>query len=116
MAHDVYQHDDGTKCIFDSGEWFVPLDAGGEGYTCTKGHFVSNSDMMVSYKKGIADFVNLVSADYRKHTAVAVHEDMIMAIANFGIDPSNFFDNEDQQKVASLEAQIYLMTGKLPSG
>lgn len=40
--HDVYRHaDDGTKCIWLGDSWFVPLDAGGEGYTCTKEHFTN---------------------------------------------------------------------------
>lgn len=34
-AHPVYQHRDGSKCIWlDGTGWFVPLDAGGEGYDC----------------------------------------------------------------------------------
>jgi hypothetical protein len=31
-------HPDGTKCIWLDGEWFVPQDAGGEGYTCPQEH------------------------------------------------------------------------------
>lgn len=39
MSHDVYQHADGATCILvEDGTWFVPLDAGGEGYPCEKQH------------------------------------------------------------------------------
>lgn len=40
VTHDVYIHrEDGRTCIPESdGSWFVPLDAGGEGYACTRPH------------------------------------------------------------------------------
>ena len=40
MAHDTYTHaEDGRVCILlEDGTWFVPLDAGGEGYTCERRH------------------------------------------------------------------------------
>ena len=35
FSHPGLTHRDGTQCIFVDGGWFVPLDAGGEGYDCT---------------------------------------------------------------------------------
>lgn len=35
---DVYIHTDGRTCIWADGYWFVPLDAGGEGYGCDREH------------------------------------------------------------------------------
>ena len=37
-AYTMITHTDGTKCIWLDGEFFVPLDAGGEGYACPKEH------------------------------------------------------------------------------
>jgi hypothetical protein len=39
-AHGLYKHPDGSECIWleETQEWFVPLDAGGEGYGCEKEH------------------------------------------------------------------------------
>jgi hypothetical protein len=38
-AHDMFTHRDGRVCILvEDGTWFVPLDAGGEGYTCEREH------------------------------------------------------------------------------
>lgn len=111
MTHDMYTHEDGSKCVFVSGEWFVPLDAGGEGYSCEKPHFVSNSDMMTSYKRGVSDFVKLI----HKHNAVVVREDILVAVACFNVDPSEFYTSEQDQKVLKLEAEIYKLTGKVPN-
>lgn len=38
-THPGYTHSDGTQCVLlEDGTWFVPLDAGGEGYPCEQGH------------------------------------------------------------------------------
>jgi hypothetical protein len=37
-AHDMYTHGNGQICILVDGTWFVPLDAGGEGYLCEMEH------------------------------------------------------------------------------
>jgi hypothetical protein len=38
-AHDMFTHRDGRVCILvEDGTWFVPLDAGGEGYACEREH------------------------------------------------------------------------------
>jgi hypothetical protein len=38
-AHDMYTHRNGRVCILlEDGTWFVPLDVGGEGYTCEMDH------------------------------------------------------------------------------
>lgn len=46
--------------------------------------------------RAIAAFLSHLSADYRKHTAVAVREDMIVACARFGVDPAWFYTDADQ--------------------
>lgn len=39
MAHDTYTHsEDGRVCIVLDDCWFVPLDAGGEGFVCERTH------------------------------------------------------------------------------
>lgn len=42
-------------------------------------------------KEAIKKFVEKMSADYRKHSAVAVHEDMVSACADFGVNPESFY-------------------------
>ena len=38
-AHDVYTHRDGLICVLvEDGTWFIPYDAGGEGYACERMH------------------------------------------------------------------------------
>jgi hypothetical protein len=41
-AHPLFQHPNGDQCIWidteSGGYWFVPLDAGGEGYACEGDH------------------------------------------------------------------------------
>lgn len=39
FSHDSYTHaEDGRVCIWAGDHWFVPLDAGGEGFPCEKYH------------------------------------------------------------------------------
>jgi len=38
FTHPGFTHRDGTQCIWVDGGWFVPLDAGGEGYPCEQEH------------------------------------------------------------------------------
>jgi hypothetical protein len=40
VTYDAYTHrEDGRICILlEDGTWFVPLDVGGEGYTCERRH------------------------------------------------------------------------------
>jgi hypothetical protein len=39
MTYDSYTHDeDGRVCIWMDNRWFVPLDAGGEGFECERLH------------------------------------------------------------------------------
>jgi hypothetical protein len=68
------------------------------------------------YQQGIIDFVGKMSADYRKHNAVAVREDILSAIAHFDIDPAAFYDNAHDQDVARAEAEVYRLTGEFYRG
>ena len=44
-AHDMFTHRDGRVCILvEDGTWFVPLDAGGEGYACDREHGPTTRD------------------------------------------------------------------------
>lgn len=45
--------------------------------------------------RAIAAFVADMSADYRKHTAEGVHEDLVVSCARFGVDPKWYFTDED---------------------
>lgn len=38
-------------------------------------------------KQAIADFVDAQSVQYRKHSALAVAEDAVLAVEHFGVDP-----------------------------
>lgn len=38
FAHESFTHTDGRVCIWLDDHWFVPLDAGGEGYGCEREH------------------------------------------------------------------------------
>jgi hypothetical protein len=38
FTHPGFTHRDGTQCIWVDGGWWVPLDAGGEGYPCEQEH------------------------------------------------------------------------------
>lgn len=60
-----------------------------------------------AYKQGIADFVNRMSADYRHHTARGVREDMMMAVAYFGVDPDHFFNDTHDQGRLRAQAEVY---------
>lgn len=39
----VYQHEDGTRCVWDGTAWYIPYDVGGEGPTCEKAHHVNSA-------------------------------------------------------------------------
>lgn len=60
--------------------------------------------------RAIAAFLSHMSADYRKHTAEAAREDMIVACARFGVDPAWFYTDEDQlvdaEQARSLRADV----------
>lgn len=46
-GHDLYTHRDGHVCVLvEDGTWFVPLDAGGEGYPCLRQHGPLTPDPM----------------------------------------------------------------------
>lgn len=55
-------------------------------------------------KEAIQKFVSKMSADYRKHNAVGVHEDMVSACADFGVDPESFY--ELPEEALELKADI----------
>jgi hypothetical protein len=57
-----------------------------------------------SYKQGIIDFVSTVSVLYSRHSGAAVNEDMLIACVEFDIDPSAFFDSEDEAR--NLRAEV----------
>lgn len=49
-------------------------------------------------RAAIVRFVQTVSAAYRKHTAEAVREDMIIACIVYGIDPNDFYSNAEEAR------------------
>ena len=65
---------------------------------------------MNQYQQGIADFVNRMSAEYRKHSGEAVQEDMLMAVAFFDVPPSAFYEEPHEQGVLAAKAQVYRLT------
>lgn len=45
--------------------------------------------------RAICNFVSNMSADYRKHNALAVHEDLVVACAKYGVQPEWFFTDDE---------------------
>lgn len=54
MTHPVYQHPDGTICIWVDNYWFIPYDVGGEGVDCTLDH---PTDVLQAKLNEIAEIV-----------------------------------------------------------
>lgn len=68
-----------------------------------------------AYRRGIVDFVGKMSADYRKHSALAVREDILAAVAHFNINPAEFYDEPFEQDRCRAEAEVYRLTGEVPT-
>jgi hypothetical protein len=63
-------------------------------------------------KEAIQKFVAKMSADYRRHNAVAVREDMVSACADFGVDPESFYDlPEEALELKADVAHYKIMKG-----
>lgn len=60
--------------------------------------------------RAIAEFVAYQSAHYRQHSSNAVHEDLVVACARFGVDPKWFFTDEngtvDETGTRGLRADV----------
>lgn len=58
--------------------------------------------------RAITAFISHMSAEYRKHSASAVREDMIVACARFGVKPEWFVDDDDDDPtfVRELRADV----------
>ena len=52
---------------------------------------------MTEGQKAIAEFISRQSVAYRKHSANAIAEDMVLAVREFGVPVEAFFD-DDQGK------------------
>ena len=74
MSYGSYVHPDGAQCIWmdDTREWFVPLDAGGEGYTCEKEHPLV--DEVEALRQQVRELEEMVD---RFTTAVTIERRMI---------------------------------------
>ena len=68
FAHPMVTHTDGSKCIWLDGEWFVPLDAGGEGYTCPQEHPWS-----VKGRTALAEFADWDISGVTPHSEISNH-------------------------------------------
>lgn len=82
FTYDAYTHaEDGRVCIWVDDYWFVPLDAGGEGFSCTRVHRGKNTglDETVTYYKetpmNLADSVIIPREDFAELEAVAYNQD-----------------------------------------
>jgi hypothetical protein len=76
---------------------------------------MSNHRGLDPYTQGIADFVGRMSADYRKHSGDAVHEDMLMAVAYFNVPPSAFYEDAHDRDALQARAEVYRLTGEARS-
>lgn len=85
------------------------------GYDHINGDHYCGCPGISEYQRGIADFVNKVSVEYRKHSALAVQEDVLTAVAHFDVPAEAFWsDDEKQAEILRTRAALFKLTGEVP--